>query len=191
MCYVLRVSPQSWADEQAARVAQAIRQLRKDRGRSAQWLADRTAELGYTVTRPVIADLESGRRKYVTTVELMVLARALNTAPIALLYPDPLSGDSIEMLPGSMASKMVALQWFSGEVDVPSAWVCDDPDEYRSNLEPVEAARKVSDLEGRKLTLMKVFQGRDSGKWDEATDVVPEITRIQREIDKLRGTDGG
>jgi transcriptional regulator with XRE-family HTH domain len=185
------MNPQSWAEEQAARIAAEVKRLRRDQGRSAQWIADRTAELGYTVTRPVIADLESGRRKYVTTAELMALARALNTTPIALLYPDPLSGDSIEILPGVKGSKTFALQWFSGEADTPSPWICDDPDEYRGNLEPVEAARKVSELEEQKFTLMKMFSGRSEDKWDEASNVVPEITRIQREIDKLRGADGG
>ena len=38
---------------------------------------------------------------------------------------------------------------------------------------------------------MKVFSRRDADKWRRGCDVVPEITRIQREIDKLRGTDGG
>ena len=183
------MTPQNWAEEQASRIAAEVRRLR--RPRSAQWLADRTAELGYTVTRAVIADLENGRRKYITTAELMVLARALNTTPIALLYPDPLSNDSIEMLPGWKASKTVALQWFSGEVDVPSPSVCDDSDEYRGNLEAIVAARRVSELEEQKLTLMKVFQGRSADKWDKAKKAVPMITEIQREIDKLRGIDGG
>ncbi len=186
------MSPQNWAEEQAARIAAEVKRLRGVQRRSAQWIADRTAELGYTVTRPVIADLESGRRKYVTTAELMVLARALNTTPIALLYPAPLSGNSIEVLPNVNGSKTFALQWFSGEVETPSPEVCDDPDRYRDNLAPVEAARKVSELENQKLTLMKVFSGRSEDKWDEASKVVPEITRIQREIDRLRGTaDGG
>jgi hypothetical protein len=184
------VSPQSWVDEQAARIAQEIRRLRKPR--SAQWLADRTAELGYAVTRPVIADLENGRRKYVTTAELIVLARALNTTPIALLYPDPLDGESIEILPAlKPTSKTVALQWFSGEIDTPSDWVCDDADEYRANMQPIQAARRISELEEQKLTLMRVFSGRGKGKLSAAAEAVPEITRIQQEIDKLRGSDGG
>jgi hypothetical protein len=189
MVYSGDMSKDGWAAQQAVTIGEEIRQLRG--GRSGQWLSDRTAALGYRVTRTTISELENHKRKYVTTAELMVLARALNTTPIALLYPRPLSGDSIEMLPGSKASKTVALQWFSGEVDVPSPWVCDNPDEYRANLEPVEAARKVSELEQQKFTLMKVFSGRSEDKWDEASNVVPEISRIQREIDRLRGTDGG
>jgi len=121
----------------------------------------------------------------------MVLARALNTTPIALLFARPLEGDSIEILPGVIGSKTSALQWFSGKADKPSSQICDDPDEYRGNLEPIQAARKLAELEEHKFTLMRVFSDRSADKWDKASNLVPEITRIQREIDKLRGTDGG
>jgi hypothetical protein len=115
--------------------------------RSGQWLSDRTAALGYRVTRTTISELENKKRQYVTTAELMVLARALNTTPIALLYPRPLSGDSIKILPDVTGTKTFALQWFSGEVDKPLPQICDDRDEYRRNIEPIEAARTVSELE--------------------------------------------
>ena len=182
-------SPQDWAEEQATRIAQEVRRLRQLHGRSAQCIADRTAELGYAVTRPVIADLENGRRKYVTAAELIMLARALNTTPIALLHPDPLSDDSIEVLPGVKASKTVALQWFSGEIDTPLPWICDDADEYQGNLKPVEDARRISELVEQKITLMNVFAERRTA--DERRKAVPLINDIQREIDKLRGTAGG
>jgi hypothetical protein len=115
--------------------------------RSGQWLSDRTAALGYRVTRTTISELENKKRQYVTTAELMVLARALNTTPIALLYPRPLSGDSIKILPDVTGTKTFALQWFSDEVDKPLPQICDDRDEYRRNIEPIEAARTVSELE--------------------------------------------
>lgn len=173
-------------------MAAALRSLRKTRRRSAQWIADRTAELGYPISRATIADLENGRRKWVTVSELMILARALNTAPIALLYPEPLSAESIELLPGLQASMTVALQWFSGEVDIPSSFVCDDPDEYRANLNAVQVARRVSELESQKFALAKVFTERTDKETREKA--IPEISRIQREIDneidKLRGSDG-
>jgi transcriptional regulator with XRE-family HTH domain len=187
--YVCVVSPQDWADQQASRVAAAVRDLRKMRGRSAQWVADRTTDLGYPISRATIADLENGRRKWVTISELMILARALNAPPIALLYPEPLDDDLIEILPGLQGSKMVGLQWFSGESDTPAPGICDDADEYRRNLKPVADARRISDLVSQKLTLMKVFTERTDK--DTREGAIPEITRIQREIDRLRGTDGG
>ena len=170
-------------------MASAVRRLRKVRRRSAQWLADRTAELGYPISRATIADLENGRRKWLTISELIILARALNTTPIALLYPDPPSEETVELFPGLQASRTVALQWFSGEVDVPSSFVCDDPEEYRANLQPLQVARRISELESQKIALMKVFTERtDKGTVEKA---IPDITRIQREIDRLRGDDGG
>ena len=185
------MSPQDWAEQQGTRVAAGVRALRKAQRRSAQWVADRTADLGYPISRATIADLENGRRKWVTIAELMVLARALNTAPVALLYPDLLGSDSIEFLPDAKGSEIVALQWFSGEVDTPSPWVCDDPEEYRANLKPLQDARRISELEERKFTLMRVFSDRGGEKWSRAREAGPLIAEIQQEIDKLRGTDGG
>lgn len=69
------------------------------RRRSAQWLADKTGELGYQVSRTTISDLENGRRRYVTTAELVVLALALDTAPIALMYPGPYFDRKIRLAP--------------------------------------------------------------------------------------------
>src|ERR1700734_3032138 len=109
------MDPQTWAEEQAAHIAQEVRRLRRVHRRSAQWLSDQTAELGYTVTRAVIADLENGRRKYVTIAELIVLAAALNTAPIALLYPPPLFDTEVEVLPGVKVNKLAAMQEFSSD----------------------------------------------------------------------------
>ncbi|MBB5162494.1 hypothetical protein [Mycobacterium sp. AZCC_0083] len=66
------------------------------------------------MTRQTITDLENGRRRYVTTAELAVLAAALNTAPIALLYPGPYN-QQIEVLPGVDWPRQIdAAQWFSG-----------------------------------------------------------------------------
>ena len=101
------MSKDGWAADQAATIGDEIKKLRG--GRSGQWLSDRTAELGYRVTRTTISELENHKRKYVTTVELMVLARALNTPPIALLYPRPLSGESIDILPGVPGTKTFTL----------------------------------------------------------------------------------
>jgi hypothetical protein len=138
----------------------------------------------------VIADLENGRRKYVTTAELIVLARALNTTPIALLYPDPLSDESIKMLPisGVTASEAFALQWFSGLVDVPSPLVCDDSGMYLGNLKPLQTARQIWELDEQKAALMKEGLGK---RGQEKRDILYAIADIQRQIDRLRGTDGG
>ncbi|BAX96324.1 putative DNA-binding protein [Mycobacteroides stephanolepidis] len=94
-----------------ARIAAAIKAARGDR--SAQWLADRTSELGCPITRAQIANYESGRKKGLDIAELIVLAAALETSPVNLVYPGPYQ-DSVEVLPGRESSEFIASQWFSG-----------------------------------------------------------------------------
>ena len=84
--------------------------------RSGQWLSDRTDEVGYRLSRTMISELENGKRTYVSTAELVVLAMALNTAPVALIYPGPY-GEDVEITPGAKMSKIAAVEWFSGIID--------------------------------------------------------------------------
>src|SRR5580693_5885692 len=79
---------QSWAAREAAGIGRRIAQRRTALHMSAQQLAERCAGLGMPeITRPVLVKLEHGRREAVSTAELAVLAAALDTAPILLLYP--------------------------------------------------------------------------------------------------------
>jgi transcriptional regulator with XRE-family HTH domain len=164
-------SPQTWAEEQAAHIAQEVRRLRRVHRRSAQWLSDQTAELGYSVTRAVIADLENGRRKYVTIAELSVLAAALNTAPIALLYPPPFFDTEVEVLPGVKVNKLAAIEEFSS--DYPGrteSWIRgeirgDDAakDEYLRNTEPLRRERWIRRLEDERQAYVAAW-GRKGPK---------------------------
>ncbi|OBA81545.1 hypothetical protein A9W99_02725 [Mycobacterium sp. 1164966.3] len=185
--------PKNWAEEQAHRTAMEIRRLRGKR--SAQWLATRTAELGSEVTRSVISDLEIGRRRYVTTAELVVLALALGTAPLALLYPAPYR-DKIRAFPGQPeVTKIWAAQWFSGSVDdldlVEMPLV--DQRKYHSHLLALERARKAFTLDERKQKLSARLAVRRRAKRDghadvtddEIDDMVAEIDDLQNRIDEL------
>jgi hypothetical protein len=81
---------------------------------SAQQLADATARLGYAVPRSVIANLENRRRDSIGIPELLVLARALEVPPLALLFP--LGRErTVEALPGTPAVPWNAARWFTGE----------------------------------------------------------------------------
>ena len=104
----------TWERRHAAKLGKAVQKLRGER--SAVWLEQRTAELGLKMTRQTVADLESGRRRIVTTAELLVLAAALDTTPIALMYPNPSDepDNVVEVLPGIEATGFQAAQWFSG-----------------------------------------------------------------------------
>jgi hypothetical protein len=85
---------------------------------SAQQLAERCAEFGMPeITRPVLVKLEHGRREAVSTAELAVLAAALGTAPILLLYPIGSAG-SVEYLPGKTAAPWDAARWWADEASL-------------------------------------------------------------------------
>jgi len=105
--------PENWAQADAARVARAITRLREEDGKSAQWISDRTTELGCRISRAVITDLENGRRRYVAVHELVMLAKALELSPLQLLYTDD-DGAQIEIRPGESVPRLVAVQEFSG-----------------------------------------------------------------------------
>jgi transcriptional regulator with XRE-family HTH domain len=95
-------------------VSAAVLRLRRERGWSAATLADRCAELGYPVPRSVIANMEIGRRDDVSAAELLILARALDVAPVDLLVdaqPDVL----VELLPGRLDAVRDARAWLVGE----------------------------------------------------------------------------
>lgn len=111
--------PRDWAEEQALRVAKTVRLLREHGGegpRSAQWLADRTKELGHEISRSVIADLENGRRRHVTCAELIMLAAALEITPLELLYPDR-PDHPVEYWPGQPVMTLIASRQFVGQPD--------------------------------------------------------------------------
>jgi transcriptional regulator with XRE-family HTH domain len=70
-------------------VADRVRRLRRQRGWSAQRLADECANAGnVSLTRGTIAKIESGVRKSVTAEEVAVLARVLGVPVAELLAPE-------------------------------------------------------------------------------------------------------
>ncbi|MEU9111183.1 helix-turn-helix transcriptional regulator [Streptomyces sp. NPDC048483] len=104
-----------WADQVMATVAAEVRRRRKELRMSAQDLADACAELGHPIPRNVIANMESGRRANLPLVDVMVLAQALNTAPICLIYPVGYV-EEVQRLPFQHpTSTWGALSWFTGE----------------------------------------------------------------------------
>jgi len=108
----LRRMPQVvWSSELTTRIAAEIRRLRGDR--SAQWLSDKTAELGYRVARSRISDLEVGRRTRIGLEELLLLARALGVSPALLALPLGRE-DVVEVLPGRELETWSAVKWFAG-----------------------------------------------------------------------------
>jgi len=81
--------------------------------RSAQWVADRTGQLGCPVPRSTIADLEIGRRKHMLLSELIALAAALGVPPALLVVPLG-QVEKVEMLPGQEVDTPGAFRLFTG-----------------------------------------------------------------------------
>ena len=152
MCFV-----DTWEVAQAKRVGREVQRLRGKR--SAAWLASRADELGLKLTRQTIADLESGRRRYVTTAELIILAAALDTSPIVLIYPGPYS-DVIEVWPGVQATEIQAAEWFCAErPGFPSAGdsgaeVARQRTEHLQNVRSLTTWRRIEEMESRRSSIV-------------------------------------
>lgn len=107
----------AWAEGLVRRVGAAIKKARGNK--SAKWLSDRTADLGYRISPTVIAKLDSGHRGEVLSVaELFILAAALNIPPSLLLFPDYPDG-TVELLPGYDAWVPKATEWLTGSAPLP------------------------------------------------------------------------
>lgn len=107
-----------WQRDLAKRVGSAVADRRKELGLTAQQLAQRCGDIGVPIHRTTITKIENGRPRF-DLGELVVLAEALKTAPLALLYPGPYSDAAdlrVEVLPGQEVSPQVAAAWFSGRL---------------------------------------------------------------------------
>lgn len=113
---------QLFDDALVERISAEVRRLRTERKLSAQKLADRTSELGHTVTRATIAELETGRRKYISLTELILLAAALEVPVVDLVYPGS-ANTEIEILPNVRVPKVDAVASFSGSRQLDSKLV--------------------------------------------------------------------
>lgn len=201
----------SWDVEHARRVGSAIKAIRGER--SAQWLSDETDKVGHKVTRSTIADIENGRRKYVSTAELSVLAWVLGVPPSNLLYPD-LPDGPVEAVPAESMSSIEAVMWFSGEMprvpDVESptfklfGGLKGEAEFYRDSarvMEVFEGSRLVAlsrervEVEGRIQTLTGlVADMREAGDEETAAHFAKEVVTLMKQKDAinrdLRGRGG-
>ncbi|MGW4905049.1 helix-turn-helix domain-containing protein [Streptomyces sp. NPDC004270] len=108
-----------WADRIKANVAGEVRRRRKEMGWSAQDLADQCERLGHPIPRNVIANMESGRRANVPLVDVMVLAAALETYPVCLIFPVGYVERTQELPFQDLVPTWDALQRFTGNEEVP------------------------------------------------------------------------
>ncbi|GFG71854.1 hypothetical protein MSEN_35740 [Mycolicibacter senuensis] len=159
-----------------------VQRLRKPR--SAQWLADRTAELGLKMTRQAIADLENGRRRYITTAELFVIAFALGTSPAMLLFGHALVDGEVEVLPNLKTSAIHAAQWFSGEQPL---LLIDVVGGYSENNRALADGRELEDY--RRPLVTTARSDADPEAWEAWKRMVVERVRAREAVeDRLRAS---
>lgn len=190
----------SWPDEVTTRIASEIKRLRVEvLDVSGQWLSDRTHELGHRVSRSTISEIESGRRKSITIADLVILAAALDTVPIALIYPGPYSQD-VRALPKLQVPQIWAVRWFSGDLKSRSEVPFDDkghsvqiprPAEYSENLRRLQCAREAALIYDRKaamwreLNAMRRHQEERNIPDEQIRAATDAIADYQRQIDDL------
>lgn len=109
-------------------VADEVRRYRKARGMSVQQLSDAVSALGVPLQRPVLSNLENGRRHTVSVDEVLALAAALNVPPVLLVAPLGRT-ERTEVLPGVVTSPWDAARWIMGAAELPGSarrWSEDD-----------------------------------------------------------------
>lgn len=179
----LRVVTQheQWAQRIAATVGKRVRELRSatDVKLSAQALSDRTTELGYTVTRTVIADMESGRRKQVLVPELLALAAALEVPPSLLLLEEFPDG-GVEVLPDRVVDGVTALAWIAGTAPLPDP----APDTREKFVELVQLAteRQQKALTSQLRPGYQVYYSTHIS--EESNEAAARLVKLQREWER-------
>ncbi|WP_328410343.1 helix-turn-helix domain-containing protein [Nocardia sp. NBC_00403] len=148
-------------------VKQAVTALRKKQGWTADELATECERLGMpSLNRSVIANIESGRRKYVSIDELCCLAFALDVAPVHLLIPiGDEEVDFYSATPQAMLPIRKARQWVRGEWVPPGR----DPRLYFANV-PAEEFEviKAADTGKARRDLEHRLEGKSPKRYDDA-----------------------
>jgi transcriptional regulator with XRE-family HTH domain len=104
---------EDWVTRIGKSIASEIRRHRLARGMSAQQLSDACGELGASIPRTVISNIENGRRTNISVAETMALAQALEVPPIVLIIPAGYV-EEVEYQPGRWVDPIRAANWFSG-----------------------------------------------------------------------------
>lgn len=108
---------QQWAEQVVKTFGETAKRVRGKR--SARWLSDRTAELGYRVSPTVIAKLDTGHRGAVLHLpEILVIARALEVSPVSLIFGH-LPDGPFRVSPREQLRSVEALNWFTADRSFP------------------------------------------------------------------------
>ncbi|WP_293012039.1 helix-turn-helix transcriptional regulator [Mycolicibacterium sp.] len=170
----------AWHLATSQRIGRSVAARRKELGMTALQLSERCRDLGAPIHRSTITKIENGRPRF-DLGELLVLAAALDTSPVRLVYPGPYD-QNVEVIPGVDATEFVAAQWFSALVYYRIIFDTDpDFDEVRA------AAERWQDAVGTLRTARALAKAeRDQGVARIFGDKA-EIEQLSRDIAGLRG----
>jgi transcriptional regulator with XRE-family HTH domain len=172
---VMSTQPEDWSAALHQRIADAVKAARQGRF-TAQQLADACEQLGYPISRSMIANIESGRKDSLDVAELLILAAALEVPPVWLLFSNLPDGE-VESLPGFREPAAAAMRWFTGEV------LADDID---SDAELTDQARLV------RLTRQRCAVEDRQARLRDGIDVIGRIGKRKKqllnEVIELSGT---
>jgi hypothetical protein len=152
---------------------------------SAQQLADRTAELGMPIPRSVLANLESGRRDTVTVAEVLILAAALNVAPLELIFPVGYAGE-VEMVPGRPSDPVTAMRWFTGELKLDAG---DGETTLRQPVSSEQSAIDLIDYHDRVIGLLRAREADTARALADANDATDEKAMADARYQMMRTED--
>jgi len=117
-----------WQQPLTAALGAEVRRLRTSRGLTADALISALGGDQPPMTRPALANLETGRRDGVTVGEWWALAVALEAPPISLLLPD-LAAD-VQVAPGRYVEARLIPRWITGDL-LPDELIVSEESEQR------------------------------------------------------------
>lgn len=157
---------------------------------STQQLSDKCASLGLAIPRPVLSNLENGRRENVNIAELLVIAKALDVEPIFIMFPLGYE-DTVEVLPGQIVETTEAVRWVAG--DEGRRWIAAEADlstatifqlrqlELLTLQELEQGARLGLHLEGTAEEISKEYN--EASRRAEADDL--KLQKLKADVDRL------
>lgn len=103
-----------WSESLVSRFSAAMRARRKELDLSVQDVANRTKELGHSISRSTLSGLENNRNKdRLTLPDALVIAEVLRVPMLYLLFPEQPDGE-VELVPGLSCSSARATDAIAG-----------------------------------------------------------------------------
>lgn len=180
-------SPQS---APVAEVASRVAELRRDKGWNAQEFVDRCMAGGLDrMTTSVLANLETGRRGYVTVDELLTFAAVLDVPPVALWLP--LDVDTFAVTPAMTVPPWRVLRWVRGLQPLTQADVAFWRTETEAMIELDEQHRGVErDVQAAEQAIRRAeFQGSadaQAAAKEQYARALEELSRAWRMTERHR-----